>query len=98
MANYIKPVPPNSYQTIPQARKVLSAIEMAQEITLEHERLYAVATALVSQLTPQGETDPIEPIALRLSEVLEGLLCDVSQQRRLIQCLEAMRETEKDAA
>mgnify|MGYP000518816275 CR=1 FL=1 len=81
---------PNAYAALSQERRVQSALEMAHEITEEKERMYAVALALLSRLTPAAGDDHIEVGAFRLAEVLEEMLANCAQHYRMIECVEAM--------
>lgn len=86
------------YFSMSPERRVEAALEMAEAISNRKERLYAVATALVSQLTPSVGDDPFDNVALRLAEVLEDMLTDHSQHFRLTDCLEVMQSNLQKAA
>lgn len=80
------------------AGRAAFALEIAQEISEEGERLYAVASALVDRLTPQEGQDADDLVALRLAETLRNMLSDHAQHYLLDECLEAMRSDLQKAA
>lgn len=81
----------NRYVGRPTADLIESALEMANEIRVERERFYALATTISEHLTPRNNEDSPDCISLRLAEVLEEMLVDTGQQNRLIKCLEAIQ-------
>lgn len=69
-----------------------SALEMAREMIEVNGRQYAVALALLVQLSPASGEEPDDINAFRLAEVLTEIMGDCAQNYRLIDRLEAMRQ------
>jgi hypothetical protein len=89
---------PNRYAAYDQAKRVESAIEMADE-TLEHnEKVFALATAIVQQLSskPEGKNgdDSGKLTAYYLAQTLVDVVGEGEggQVGRIRECVAAMQE------
>lgn len=80
----------NAYADKPAGELVGAALELAQEIHRQQDRICSLAAALRCQLEPQGGKESPDYSALCLAELLEELLSDGEQQYRLRDCLQAM--------
>jgi hypothetical protein len=63
------------------------AAELADGLKQDLDRFYCLAATITEKLTPEPGEDPPSSTALRLAEVLEGLLLDASRINRLCECL-----------
>jgi hypothetical protein len=66
---------------------LMKGVEIAEEMKEERNRLYCLATSIVTQLKPKGDGDSPQPIALGLAELLETMLGIGGQEDELIDLL-----------
>lgn len=79
------------YAGQPMTVLVESALEMANDIRIEREQFYILASTIRDNLAERDGEDSPDINSLRLAEVLEGMLLRCGQQLRLIECLGAIR-------
>jgi len=79
------------YAALSLNERVHVALDLAEKISMDHHSFSETVSAIVKQLTPEGEAIGSNVEALRLAEVLLERLRDMRQHCELMDCLDSMR-------
>jgi len=79
------------YAALSLNERVHVALDLAEKISMDHHSFSETVSAIVKQLTPEGEAIRPNVEALRLAEVLLERLRDMRQHCELMDCLDSMR-------
>jgi len=79
------------YAALSLNERVHVALDLAEKISMDHHSFSETVSAIVKQLTPEGEAIGSNAEALRLAEVLLERLRDMRQHCELMDCLDSMR-------
>ena len=81
----------NRYTVMSADRRTEAAIEIAEEISEQSERLFCLASALRDNLAANFDEMKGHSGAFRLAELLEELMSEKGSQNSLLDCLKAMQ-------
>ncbi|MBK9783397.1 MAG: hypothetical protein IPP59_03925 [Betaproteobacteria bacterium] len=81
----------NRYISMSADERTGAALEIAEEISEQGERLFCLASALRDNLAANFDEMKGHSGALRLAELLEELMGEKGSQNSLLDCLKAMQ-------
>lgn len=81
----------NNYLSYTAEMRATLALEMADELKEQNERMVALAISIRNQLAPKEDGNSDNFTAFRLAELLEEVMGNTTQHDSLRSCLEAMQ-------